>query len=267
MVMLLELSIRKNNMAKARMLHKKISLSLQVNDLTLPARLLFTWLIAVADDEGRLKGNPKYVKATVVPLTNWSPKLIQSYLKMMNDGGLIHYWQENNEWFIEFVKWNDYQHIRKDRFEPSKLPSFNGAKDNQSTTKWQPDDNQTTPQANTSEDSVIKVNKSEDSNIADKKSIKSIREILTLRYPNPATDYLPSNEKQTALWDIWKNLEPNNPLGFHTTFLPLLNKPINAQKLYQLYREVKDDTTIKNKAAVFFKKVKDYLSDKPSTNS
>ena len=65
-------------MAKARMLHKKISISLQVNSLPLPAKLLFTWLIAHTDDEGRILGSPKYIKATVVPMTNWSTILIQN---------------------------------------------------------------------------------------------------------------------------------------------------------------------------------------------
>lgn len=61
-------------MAKARMIHKKISASTQVNRLTLPARLLFSWMIPHADDEGRIKGEPEYIKAVVVPMTRWSFK-------------------------------------------------------------------------------------------------------------------------------------------------------------------------------------------------
>lgn len=159
-------------MAKARMLHKKISLSMQVNELPLPARLLFTWLIPHADDEGRLKGDPKYVKGSIVPLTNWPPKMIRNYLELMNNNQLIHYWQENNEWFIQFCKWEDYQTIRKDRLEPSKLPSFNNGNDNQLSTKRQPSDNQQTAQANISKPNVIEVNKSEyKENVADKNLI------------------------------------------------------------------------------------------------
>lgn len=63
------------------MLHKKISVSIQVNNLSLPAKLLFTWLISHADDEGRLKGDILYVKATVVPMTNWSKSKVKSYLE------------------------------------------------------------------------------------------------------------------------------------------------------------------------------------------
>jgi len=64
-------------MAKARMLHKKISVSVQINKLTLPARLLFTWMIPHADDEGKLKGDIEFIKAMVVPMTIWSFKKIK----------------------------------------------------------------------------------------------------------------------------------------------------------------------------------------------
>ena len=43
-------------MAISRMLHKSISHSIQVNRLSPEARLLFTWMIPHADDEGRIKG-------------------------------------------------------------------------------------------------------------------------------------------------------------------------------------------------------------------
>ena len=78
-------------MAKARMLHNKISTLLQVNRLSLPAKLLFTWMIAHADDEGRLRGEPEYIKATVVPMTKWSFKLISVYIKEMVNQQLIYH--------------------------------------------------------------------------------------------------------------------------------------------------------------------------------
>ena len=111
-------------MAKARMLHNKISKSLQVDELPLPAQLLFSWMISWADDEGRIRGEPKYIKGTVVPLKNWSLKHIERYLQAMRNLGLIYYWSDNNEQYIEFVKWNEHQQIRKDRLIKSTIPSF-----------------------------------------------------------------------------------------------------------------------------------------------
>lgn len=98
-------------MAKARMLHQKISRSLQVNRLSLSAKLLFTWMIAHADDEGRLRGEPEFVKATVVPMSKWSHKRIEKYLQELKNEKLIYYWQENDDWVVEFVKWNSHQRI------------------------------------------------------------------------------------------------------------------------------------------------------------
>src|SRR3990167_1371582 len=148
-------------MAKARMLHTKISVSSQVNKLSLPARLLFTWMIPHADDEGRLKGDPEFIKATIVPMTKWSFKTVRNYLEEIKNQKLIYYWEENQEWFIEFVKWNEHQQIRKDRFESSNLPSFIKGNDNLLSTKRQPEDNQEAPQSNISESNKIEVNKSE----------------------------------------------------------------------------------------------------------
>src|SRR3989338_4580844 len=96
-------------MAKARMLHKSISVSTQVNKLSLPAKLLFTWMIPHTDDEGRMKGEPEYIKAIVVPMVRWTFNKIKTYLNEIKNQGLIYYWEQNNEWFIELVKWNIYQ--------------------------------------------------------------------------------------------------------------------------------------------------------------
>lgn len=145
-------------MAKARMLHKSISTSSQVNGLSLPARLLFTWLIPHTDDEGKLKGNPEYVKALVVPMTNWSFGKITQYLNEIEKARLIYYWEQNSEWFIEFVKWQEHQSIRPDRFKPSNLPSIKVKNDNQISAKRQPIDNQTTPQSNVIESNLMKSN-------------------------------------------------------------------------------------------------------------
>lgn len=242
-------------MAKARMLHKKISVSTQVNKLSLPARLLFTWMIAHADDEGKLKGDPEYVKAIVVPMTKWSFKLIRSYLEEVENQGLIYYWQENNEWFIEFVKWFDHQTLRKDRFIPSSLPSFNKKSDNQLATKLQSDDNRETPQSNISESNRIEINKSEyKEQIADNNSFKKAQD-----FTNPNAQNLKS-EAEVAAYEAWKKLELGNPGAFYTTYLPAARGGLPANLFYQFTSEIKQDSTIKNPGAVFNKKAEDYFT-------
>lgn len=245
-------------MAKARMLHKKISTSTQVNRLSLYARLLFTWMIAHADDEGRLKGEPEYIRATVVPMTTWSFKKIKIYLDEIKNAGLIYYWEVDNEWFIEFVKWSEYQQIRKDRFERSKLPSFIKENDNQSSTKEQPADNQGTPQSNISESNSVEFNKSESNkeDIAYKNSPKTIGNIL-----NPH-DYQIKSDGQLAAYEVWKEFEANNPKAFYTTYLHAYMRGASAHKIREFASEMRQDKTIKNPGAVFNKKVHDYLEGK-----
>ncbi|HUW21125.1 MAG TPA: hypothetical protein VMW41_00480 [Candidatus Bathyarchaeia archaeon] len=241
-------------MAKARMLHTKISVSIQVNRLTLPARLLFSWMIPHADDEGRLKGDPEYIKATVTPMTRWSFKKIGEYLNEIKDKGLIYYWQENGEWFIEFIKWNEHQTIRKDRFIRSNLPSYSKKNDNQVADTCQPTDNQETTQANRIKSNPIESNKSEfNETNADKNSFKRKYQII-----NPK-NFNPNSEGKTAALEAWKKLEPANPCTFKTTYLNALRKGLPTNMFYQFVSEIQQDKSVKKPGAVFNKKVKDYL--------
>lgn len=243
-------------MAKARMLHKTISTSLQVNKLSLPSRLLFTWMIAHADDDGRMRGDPEYIKATVVPMTKWSFKEIRQLLEEISKVGLIFWWAnpKNNEWFVEFINWKKYQQIKSDRYKPSDLPSFN----EESGTALEPNGIQSgtesAPQSNISEYNRIEVNKSEsNTNIAyaDETSFKKV--------VNPK-DFEPKSADELAAKEVWEELEPNNPLAFGGTYLRACRKGLPSNMFYQFRSEIKHDDTIKNPGAVFNKKVDDYFS-------
>ncbi len=243
-------------MAKARMLHKKISVSLQVNRLILPARLLFTWMIPHADDEGKMKGDPEFIRATVVPMVKWSFKKIREYLEEIQNKGLIYYWQENNEWFIEFVKWNEHQTIRKDRLIPSNLPSYPKKNANQVVNSCQPTNNQETTQANGIESNTREFNKSEPNknNIADKPYKGN-------RIVNPRA-FEPSSEGELAALEAWKKLEPANPLALKTTYLNALSRGLSPNMFYQFVSEIKQDNTVRNPGAIFNEKVASYLRTK-----
>ena len=243
-------------MAKARMLHKKISVSVQVNRLTLPTRILFTWMIPHADDEGKMKGDPEFIKATVVPMVKWSFKKIREYLEEIKNKGLIYYWQENNEWFIEFIKWDEHQTIRKDRLIPSNLPSYPNKNDNQVINNRQPTVNQETTQANGIESNTREFNKSEmnESSVADKSPYRGNGVVV-----NPKT-FEPSSEGEVAALEAWRKLEPTNPLAFKTTYLNALSKGLPPNMFYLFTSEIREDRSIKNPGAVFNKKVEVYLA-------
>jgi len=243
-------------MAKARMLHKKISVSVQVNKLTLPAKLLFTWMIPHADDVGKLKGDIEFIKAMVAPMTKWSFKKIKGYLMVMKDQELIYYWQENDEWFIEFTKWKEHQYIQKDRFKSSDLPSFHKEVDNKLDTDCIQAVSTPSPQSNISESNLNEVNKSEvnASNVADKSSYKGNGDMV-----NPRT-FKPSSEGEVAALEAWKRLEPTNPLAFKITYLNALGKGLPVNMFYQFSSEIRQDNTIRNPGAIFNRKVETYLT-------
>ena len=245
-------------MAKARMLHKTISTSSQVNKLSLPARLLFTWAIAHADDDGRLRGDPEYIKATVVPMVRWSFKKIERYLEEMYQIGLIYLWTnpKTSEWFVEFINWKKYQSIKSDRYKPSYLPSFNG----ESGTNLEPNGVQggteSAPQSNLSELNTSKSNKGE--YVADKEFFATVEE-RTKRILFPK-DFEPSNEVELAALEAWKELEPNNPFAFMPTYINAAKKGLPVGMFYQFVSEIKQDPKIEHKGKVFNAKVSEYLA-------
>lgn len=118
-------------MTQRRMLNKSISQSMQVDQLNTDAQLLFTWMIPHADDEGRLNGNPQWIKGMVVPLKSgryWSLKCIENYLLDMEASGLIYYWYQLDSRYIEFPSWKAHQTIQLDRVQLSKIPAFDSEK-------------------------------------------------------------------------------------------------------------------------------------------
>ena len=244
-------------MAKdARMLHKKISLSGQVNKLSLQAKLLFTWLISHADDEGRLSGDPEYIKATVVPRVKWSMKAVKTYIEEMINQKLIYYWEQNGEWFIEFIKWKNHQTIRGDRFKPSSLPSFPYKEDNQLVTIPQPIDDQTVSEININEFNPSEINISEDNqNPKESEGVPFKGNEVGI---NPKT-FEPKTESESAALEAWKTLEPFNPFAFVSTYLWAVKKGLPADMFYQFVSEIKDDSNIKSKGAVFRVKAEAYL--------
>ena len=102
-------------MAEKRMIHKKISLSEVVEDMTLEAQLLFTWSIPHADDVGVLPRSAKTLKGLVFPLKDLTSddveKLIQECLK----GGLYTEFEHEGKPYLLIKNFSDHQILRRDR--------------------------------------------------------------------------------------------------------------------------------------------------------
>ena len=108
------------------MLHLKLWTSEQFGKLSDKAKLLYVGLITLADDDGRLKGNPAYLRGQIFP---YDEKLsVTDVLQLRNEivlNGLITVYSIDGFEYIEHPKWKDYQVIRKDLYKESQLPSRN----------------------------------------------------------------------------------------------------------------------------------------------
>lgn len=110
-------------MARARMLSPMISTDSRVRKLPCPcAKLLFTWMIAHADNVGRMRGEAAYVRAAVIPHEpKVSDKDVASWLSEMVALGLITWYSVDGGSYIQLSSWEKHQ--RLDRMKSSAFPA------------------------------------------------------------------------------------------------------------------------------------------------
>lgn len=98
-------------MASGRIIKTQISISEQVNDLSIYAALLFTWMIPHADDFGRMPGGARKVKALVVPMRDdFTSTKVEECLCEMHRSRLVQRYEIAGETFLEFPSWDEHQH-------------------------------------------------------------------------------------------------------------------------------------------------------------
>ena len=124
-----------------RMITSEIWFNEKVASLPDAGRLLFIGIFSNADDDGRLKASAKFLKAHIFPYDDdKTSKLIKELRDKCAELGLIRLYTNGTQEFLDIPGWYEHQQIRKDRYTPSKLPSFEDC--NPLTTKGQPADNQ-----------------------------------------------------------------------------------------------------------------------------
>lgn len=124
-----------------RMIDSKIWFNEKVASLPDGGRLLFIGIFSNADDDGRLKASPKFLKATIFPYdADKSMEQIKDLRDQCSSLGLIRVYNKNGREYLDLPGWREHQNIRKDRYTPSQLPSLDEA-DNQMTPTAQPNDN------------------------------------------------------------------------------------------------------------------------------
>jgi len=113
-----------------RLLWNIISTSKKIRDIEgarwfrLACHVTYTWMIAHADDDGRLRGDPIKILANIVPYEELTDKEIVNVLTELDRIALINWYAVEDELFVQIADWGKYQRIRKDRYRPSIYPPY-----------------------------------------------------------------------------------------------------------------------------------------------
>ncbi len=97
-------------------------------------RLLYIGMIVNADDEGRLRANPKYLRATIFPFDLIKDEDILAMRGRLVNSRLINVYEVDGMEYLEHPKWEKWQILRKDRMKASDCPPSG----NQVSTRCQP---------------------------------------------------------------------------------------------------------------------------------
>lgn len=264
------------------MLHKGISISMQVHELSEFAQLLFTWIIPHLDDFGKLDGNAKVIKALVMPMSERPVQEFEDALQGMIDIGLIERYESPEGLVLSYPKFEKYQQGLNKRTK-SKYADHSIPGDSMNFEEV-PGNSQPT-EKNETETNPTEIKKSElkEKFIADKKipSKKTQEEVgggnptldetptvgkssstnRVFAERNPKT-FEPKNSGEAMAKEVWEKLEPNNSWSFFSTYLKPIRKGLPPDLLYQFSSEISQDSTIKEPGKVMNKKIKDYFESK-----
>lgn len=113
-------------MARGRFISKAISLDEKVDALSDDTcRLLFTWLIAHLDCEGRMFGDPQTVKSIVFPRRKILIQRVEKYLAELELRGLICRYSVNGNQYLWMPNFEKHQvGLRKTQEAQSQIPPF-----------------------------------------------------------------------------------------------------------------------------------------------
>jgi hypothetical protein len=106
------------------MLHGSISNSEKLAALSCDgARLLFTWMIPHCDNLGRIRADPIYLKAVVVPRTDATLRQIEAWAEEIAGAGLATLYKCQGQHFMEIAGWSNFQRIIGNMKRESDLPA------------------------------------------------------------------------------------------------------------------------------------------------
>ena len=107
-------------MARRRMIDPNIWQSEDVSKLTIRQRLLLIGLFSNADDEGKLRGHPAFVRSTVFPYEDIAIADMQDDLNAIEEIGTITQYEVDGDKYIILNNWLKFQRV--DKPQPSMIP-------------------------------------------------------------------------------------------------------------------------------------------------
>lgn len=182
-------------MARKRMISPNIWQDPDFGQLSSDAQIMVIGLISNADDEGRLRGNPAYLKSIIFVYKNLAFSKIQKIrdeimCKMKN----FVLYSVNGEEYIQLKNWDKYQTQREDRIIPSQYPA---PKDGQVADTCQTLGSQVTAEVKLSKEKLSKENAATPEVVAE--NGKDIAEVIdAFQVVNPAYKKLFGNKTQRA---------------------------------------------------------------------
>ncbi len=110
-------------MARKRMIDPNIWQSEDFGKLSLLAKIVFIGLFSLADDEGRGRANPVYLKSTLFPYEESmrSADIAKTLFEISSNMSVIFYSYDGSDYY-SLYNWNEWQKI--DKPTDSKLPAF-----------------------------------------------------------------------------------------------------------------------------------------------
>lgn len=114
---------------KPRFIYPQVATSLTLAKISALGELLFWRILPQADDQGRLPGDPKLIKAIACPLRQeLTEDNISQLLSELESAELIIRYSNSSNQYIQITKWWDYQSSMR-RIFPSQYPPPEGWKD------------------------------------------------------------------------------------------------------------------------------------------
>lgn len=168
-------------MARKRMIDPNIWQSEDFSKLSTLGKLVFIGLFSLADDEGRGRCNPVFLKSTLFPYEEGirSADIDKTLSEISSNMSVIFYSCDGSNYY-SLLSWNTFQKI--DRPTASKIPEYD-----EKTMQRLFDDNSTSPRR------VIASNRKEDNRIEKENKRIKIKDIYNQNCPN-----LPQVQKLTA---------------------------------------------------------------------